>query len=192
MPATPIPADLAASVWKPTLYRGLLAAAFGLTSVFWADPPADTLSWIVALFLVATGVSVRRMAMLEETPPAAKAYWALVVVSWLVGAIALVLLGSVDGLVWAGGLAWILGGLLQLLAWFRLRTTFGPARDWLVPAVVEIGIGAGLFIIPGLDAHGVFGIAGGGQIIVAVFTLIAAFGLLFDARRRGGVASGDR
>ncbi|WP_309081517.1 hypothetical protein [Zhihengliuella sp.] len=192
MPANAISADLAAAYWKPTLYRGVLAAAFGLTSVFWADPPAGTLAWIFALFLVVTGVAVRRMAMLEETPSAAKGYWALVVVAWLIGAIALVFLGTASGLIWAGGLAWIVGGLLQLLAWFKLRTTFGPARDWLVPAVVEIGIGAGLFIVPGLDAHGIFGIAGGGQIVVAVFTLIAGFGLLFDARRRGGVAAADR
>jgi ABC-type Fe3+-siderophore transport system permease subunit len=59
-----------------------------------------------------------------------------------------------------------------------------PVRDFLISGGASLGTGAALLAGRGLDPHGVFGIAGGGAIIVAVFLLIAAFGYRHDARER--------
>lgn len=181
MPSVQTPAAVARAYWKPLLIRAALAAAVGLTSVFWAAPPLQVLGLILAAFFVANAALLRRLIASEETPGAARVALAATAVAWLAAGVVLVFLPTVAGVTAAAAAGWIAGGAGQIAAWARTRKAFVPARDWALTGLVETGIGVGLLLFWGVDAHGIFGIGGGGQVIVAVFVAIAALGYRHDA-----------
>lgn len=184
MPSVQTPAEVARAYWKPLLLRAVLAAVLGLTSVFWAAPPLQALSLMLAGFFVLNAGLLRRLITDEATPTAARAALVATAVAWFAAAVVLVFLPTVAGVTAAAAAGWFAGGAGQLVAWARTRRRFVPARDWALTGLVETGIGAGLLLFWGVDAHGIFGIAGGGQIIVAVFVAIAALGYRHDALPR--------
>jgi len=181
VPSVQTPAAVARAYWKPLLLRAALAAVLGLTSVFWAAPPLQALSLILAGFFVLNATLMRRLIVDPATPTAARSALVATAVAWFAAGVALVFLPTVAGVTVTAAAGWITGGVGQLAAWARTRKRFVPARDWALTGVVETGIGVGLLLFWGVDAHGIFGIAGGGQIIVAVFVAIAALGYRHDA-----------
>ena len=63
-----------------------------------------------------------------------------------------------------------------------LRRTGGVITSaGLILAGAGSGVGL-LWLGPGLDAHGLWGISGGGAVVIGVFLLIAAFGYRHDSR----------
>ena len=185
MPAVKTPAETAAVLWKPVMFRALAALAFGALSVFWQQPGNTVLAYCFAGYLVLSSKAVWDFAQAGATPPQVRGLLGGAAIAWSVAAVAMIFLPEPAPVAVAGGTALAVSGLLELLAWFRHRAGFVPARDFLVTGIVGLGTGAGLLWLGlglNLDAHGLFGIAGGGAIITGVFLLIGAVGYRYDAR----------
>ncbi|MFB0833538.1 hypothetical protein ACX8Z9_03875 [Arthrobacter halodurans] len=184
MPAPTTPADVAAALWKPVMFRAVAAAAFGALSVFWPAPDATVLAYAFAGYLVFSAKAVWDFAQAGVVPSAVRGLLGGAAIAWSLAAVFMVFVPEPGAVAVAGGVALAVSGLLELYAWLRHRAELVPVRDFLISGGASLGTGAALLAGRGLDPHGLFGIAGGGAIIVAVFLLIAAFGYRHDARER--------
>ena len=184
MPAITTPSEEASAVWKPVMFRAVVATAFGALSVFWQEPSEAVVAYIFAAFLVLTSKSVWDFAVARIVPSPVRGLLGGAAIAWSVGAVFMLVFASTAAASIAGGIGLAVAGLLELTAYFRHRGDLVPVRDFLITGAVSLVTGVLLLAWPDLDQHGVFGVAGGGSIIVAVFLLIAAFGYRHDARER--------
>ncbi|MDN5756343.1 MAG: DUF308 domain-containing protein [Arthrobacter sp.] len=182
MPAIPTPPEEASAVWKPVMFRAVVATAFGALSVFWQDPSEAVVAYLFAAFLVLSAKSVWDFAVARIVPFAVRGLLGGAAIAGAFSAVFLLVFASTTAAVIAGGLGLAVAGLLELTTYFRHRGDLVPVREFLLTGAVSLVTGVLLLAWPGLDQHGVLGIAGGGSIIVAVFLLIAAFGYRHDAR----------
>lgn len=169
------------------MFRSVVAAVFGGLSVFWPTPGENVFAYAFAAYLVLTSKAVWDFAQAAVVPSPVRGLLGGAAIAWSLAAVSMLLMPGGSAVALAGGSALVLSGLMELTAWLRRRAGLVAVRDFLVTGVVSVGTGVGLLgsLAMGLDldAHGLFGIAGGGAIIVAVFGLIAAFGYRHDARR---------
>lgn len=169
------------------MFRAVLAAVFGGLSVFWPAPEANVFAYCFAAYLVLSSKAVWDFAQAAVVPSPVRGLLGGAAIAWSLAAVAMLVMPTTEAVAVAGGVSLMVSGLLELLAWLRHRAELVAVRDLLVTGIVSVGTGAALLGSLALDlnlgAHGLFGIAGGGAIIVAVFGLIAAFGYRHDARR---------
>lgn len=177
-----IPVEVAAAAWKPLLLRGAVALIFGLVTVFWTTPQLTAASFLLGAVMVVGGKSLFDFGSIPGAPePMRRALGIGAMVSILAG-LSVLPFQSEFVIAWMGGAGLALAGVCEVWAWAVGRKSFVPARDLLIPGVVTAGAGVAMMIGNQLDLHGLLGIAGGGHIIVAVFTLIAALTYRFDAK----------
>ena len=184
VPALKTPVDVATAVWRPVTLRAAAALAFGALSIFWPAPGASTVAYCLALFLIVSAKAVWDFAKAPVIPEGVRGLLVAPAAVWLLAAVVLVISPETATIGIAGGLAFLLSGALELAGWFRSRRDLVPARDLAITGAVSLGTGVGLLggLNLGLDAHGFFGIAGGGAILTGVFLLIAGLGYRYDAR----------
>jgi hypothetical protein len=181
VPAAKAPVETAAIIWKPILVRALIAAIFGLTTVFLQEPGLGVLKYGLAAYFVFSGSGLWEYLRRDPVPEAMRGPLSLAAAVFMVGAIALLFAGTpfIAGLIAA--IALIGSGLAEVVAWARHRREFVPARDQLYTGTVGILSGIGLLVFLRLDPHGMLGIVGGGAIIIAVLLAISGFGFRHDA-----------
>ncbi len=176
--------------WVPILLRSVTAAAFGILTIFWQSPGVAVLSFAGGLYLLLTGVSVWRMAVLAGTSgePRIRSMQLLEAAVYALAGIAAAALQSVEAFLAAGGLALVVGGAVELYFWTKSRKAFLPARDWLITGVVSLGTAIILAIVQlmGLGAHAMLGVTGGSAIIIAVMLATSGLGARWDARSKAG------
>jgi hypothetical protein len=168
-------------MWKPILVRALIAAIFGLTTVFLQEPGLGALKYGLAAYFVFSGSGLWEYLRREPVPEGMRGPLSVAAAVFMVGAIVLLFAGTpfVAGLIAA--IALIGAGLAEVVAWARYRREFVPARDQLYTGAVGILSGIGLLIFLHLDPHGMLGIVGGGAIVIAVLLAISGFGFRHDA-----------
>lgn len=168
-------------MWKPILVRALIAAIFGLTTVFLQEPGLGVLKYGLAAYFVFSGSGLWEYLRRDPVPEGMRGPLSIAAAVFMLGAIALLFAGTpfVAGLI--AGIALIGSGLAEVVAWARYRRDFVPARDQLYTGAVGILSGVGLLVFLHLDPHGMLGIAGGGAIIIAVLLAISGFGFRHDA-----------
>lgn len=182
MPAITAPQEVAAAVWKPVMFRAVVAVAFGAVSVFWQQPGESVVAYSFAAYLVLTSKSAWDFAVARVVPSPVRGLLGGAAIAWSFCAIFMLIFATTTSMTLAGGIGLAVAGVLELLVYLRHRRELVPARDFLITGTVSAVSGVLLLAWPGLDQHGVFGVAGGGAIIIAVFLLIAAFGYRHDAR----------
>lgn len=175
--------------WKPILLRSATAAAFGILTVFWQGPGINVLSVAGGLYLLLTAVSVWRMSVLAglSGEPRIRTLQLLEAAVYALAGVAVLALRSVEAFCAAAGIALALGGAVELYLWLKSRTTFLPARDWLITGVVSLGAAIILVAVQAMDlgAQAMLGVTGGSALIIAVMLATSGLGARFDARSAG-------
>lgn len=166
------------------MFRAVVAAAFGAVSVFWQQPSEPVVAYSFAAYLVLTSKAAWDFGVARVVPPPVRGLLGGAAIAWSFSAVFLLIFASTTAMTIAGGIGLAIAGVLELIVYFRHRGDLVPAREFGITGAVSAVSGVLLLGWPGLDQHGVFGVAGGGAIIIAVFVLIAAFGYRHDARAR--------
>lgn len=164
------------------MFRAVVAAAFGALSVFWQQPSEAVVAYALGAYLVLTSKSAWDFAVARVVPAPVRGLLGGAAIAWSFCAVFMLIFATTTATSVAGGIALAVAGVLELLVYFRHRRALVPVRDFLLTGSISTATGILLLAWRGLDQHGVFGVAGGGAIITAVFLLIAAFGYRHDAR----------
>ena len=186
------PLEISSVVFKPILIRAVVALAFGLTTVFVADPGLTWMKVAFALYLAFSGSAMWEYLRRDPVPEAMRSPLSLAAAAWMLGVIVLLFMGSPAAVGLTAAVAMVLGGVAELVAWARHRREFIPARDQLWTGLVGLGSGIGVAgaALQGFGPHGLLGIAGGGAIIVGVLLLVSGLGFHHEVRRDRGSAKG--
>ncbi|CBT77308.1 MULTISPECIES: DUF308 domain-containing protein [Glutamicibacter] len=176
MPAPKTTPVQAADVFRPVFLRGLAALAYALMSIFWIGADDKVVTYSTAAFLVVTGVFMWQYVAVESAPEKSRAPYALGAGLMLFAGIAIIFVTSIAWVGYVGALAFLAGGIAELIVFAKYREAFPPFRNQLVSGAVGVILAISLCFSGGMDAHSLFGLIGGGTIILAVFALIAAFG----------------
>lgn len=164
------------------LGRAATAAGFALLSIFWPAATNQVLAYALAAFMVITAKFLWDYAGAPSAPKSVRGLYAAAAAAMILAGLVMVLRPETLVVAIAGGTAWIIAGVLEIVVFMRHRAGFLPFKDQLVTGFVSLGAGASLLMGLQLDAHGLLGLAGGGAIILAVFELISAFGLRHAAK----------
>ncbi|MGG5752561.1 hypothetical protein ACQ3I4_08035 [Zafaria sp. Z1313] len=194
MPSVTTPPETAAALWKPILFRAVVALVFGLVSVFWpgldqklgGSGPSDALvAYTIAGYLVLTSKAAWDFAQAPVVPSPVRGFLGGAAIAWSLAAAYVIFVPTAAGVIAGAGTALLVAGVVEVAAWARHRRELVPARELLITGVIGAGTGVSLYVggFNGLDAHGILGLAGGGAVIIGVFLAIAAFGYRHDARR---------
>lgn len=149
------PLEISSVVFKPILIRAVVALAFGLTTVFVAEPGLTWMKVMFALYLAFSGSAMWEYLRRDPVPVAMRSPLSLAAAAWMLGVIVLLFLGSPAAVGVAAGAALVLGGVAELVAWARHRREFIPARDQLWTGLVGLLSGGGVVVAPGLLAAAV-------------------------------------
>ena len=180
---TKTPVDVADVMFKPVLIRAGVALIFGLTTVFVQEPGTMWMKIALALYLVFSGSAMWEYLRREPVPEAMRSPLSLAAAAWMLGTIVLFFFSSPQGVGLTVATALLLGGIAELVAWFRHRREFAPARDQLITGAVGVGSGIGLLLGSHLNQHAQLGIAGGGALILGVMLAVSGVGMYLDVRK---------
>ena len=152
----------------------------------WGEPGLTGVTWAVGLFMLAHGAVLlwlhRSLAGPLGSSPERSAIQSFAVLYTLGGVVALVFAGQLGQLVLVVGLVYGLTGLTELILGMRTTQTSAMGRDWKIAGLVTVLTAAGLFLFGEVGSKALFGIVGGGAMIVGVFHLVAALTFGHDAR----------
>lgn len=182
-------------LWQTVLLRALVTVAFGLVTVFWAEPGSLGLSVAFTCYFLALAAchyltvralalprgDTRRLVLLSAT--------GLLAMSGVVVAIS----ASTVVTVWFGAAALAALGVAELYAArYRPPASNKPASaqrkldlrsDWLISAVLGIGTGLLLPFFADAGPHGLLGVAGGGALMSGALWTLSALTLRHDGRK---------
>lgn len=156
--------------------RGITAALYALVSIFWIGADEKVLGYSTAAFLVVTGVFMWQYVTVPSAPDKSRNAYALGAGLMLLSGIAILFVSTAMWIGFIAAFAFLVTGLVELYVFFTLRHQFPPFRNQLVTGVVALVVAAAAVVGYQMDAHAMFGIIGGGAIVLAVFVLIAGFG----------------
>ena len=174
----------AAAYWQPVLMRALVAAAFGILTIFWPEPGDTVMALAGGAFLLLSGAAVWLLAR----KPEASEYRTLLQLEAgafaVAGALAFALQTPSTFTILATA-ALLIGGGAELVLWWQNRGPQGSvlSKDWLIVGAALVGFGAALPFFTYLGAHALLGVLGGAAIITAVVLGIAALTYRFDSRK---------
>ena len=88
------PLEISSVVFKPILIRAVVALAFGLTTVFVAEPGLTWMKVMFALYLAFSGSAMWEYLRRDPVPVAMRSPLSLAAAAWMLGVIVLLFLGS--------------------------------------------------------------------------------------------------
>ncbi|UWX97092.1 hypothetical protein N2K95_15955 [Arthrobacter zhaoxinii] len=164
------------------LVRSVVAAVYGVLTVFWQEPTEPVLVFAGGAYLLLTGVAL--WPMLTEARGHGKVRPLLLVeaAAYVLAGAATLIFASAEAFRVAAAAALILGGVLEIFLWVRNRGDFLPARDWLITGVAALTAGVLVPVFYGLGVRALLGVTGGAAIIIAVIVAISALGARHDSR----------
>ena len=189
----PTTANPVRALGGPLLTRALLLLAFGALSMFWQPgrywsfehPSLTQVAWVTGIFLLVHGVVLlilqQRLAPLAaEISAGGRSVSALnsaALLYALGGVLAIALHGSLGLMVLVLGGVYALAGLIELLVGFRLGAEGPLSRDMRMSGMITMLTGMGLLWFGELGPQTLFGILGGGAVVVGIFLMIGAVSL---------------
>lgn len=189
--------DVRHVLWVPTLSRSLVALIFGAVTIFWQEPTENAASWVLGLFLVATGAAwlflhVRLKAREDIDLGSLANIPQLSGILYILGG-ALIAIMAQQNWLFVLLTATVLGlcGILELALGLRLRHSFPLGGDWTLSGLVTVGAGMGMMLVEALGAKAELGVVGGAAIIIGVTQFIAALSLRYDALAADRAGSPD-
>lgn len=177
-----------AVLWQTVLLRALVTVAFGLVTVFWAEPGAMGLSvaftgYFLALaaaqYLTVRALALprcdyRRLVLLGAT--------ALLAMSGVVVAMSV----STAVAAWFGAAALAALGAAELFSALYKPVGGGKSAvrsDWMISGVLGLGTGLLLPFLIAVGPHGLMGVAGGGALMSGALWTLSALTLRHDGAR---------
>lgn len=177
------------ALWRAFLLHAAVAGAFGLLTIFWAQPSVHVMSVAGGLYFLGLAVAVHLTEQSLRVQDAVPTWLTRTVPVFLAAAGLLNLWIHTDSMfAQTGALALILMGVVYLIVWARNRGTHLAARDFLLTGIVTALTGVLLPMFQALGAHALLGVAGGGAVITAVVLALAALSYRHDAREAAGPA----
>lgn len=176
-------------MWKPLLYRALVALVFGLVTVFWQNPSTTVMSVAGGLYLVGTAFAV---LLLDLSFPTSDGRIKRALRVEHLGLLALSVFALSVHQTWAfvaaasAGLG--IAGLCELYLGWTHRRRLVLARDWLLTGGVNTAAAVILPFFATLEAHALLGVIGGSAIIIGVMLLLAALTYRHEASAPAGSA----
>ncbi len=177
-------------LWQPILLRALVTVAFGLLTVFWANPGTLGLSLGIAGYFLAVAAShymaVRCLALPvgDTSRVALLGATGLIAVSGVVAAISL----NPVVVAWLAGAALAAMGGAELFA--GLRKPAGSERgrpplrsDWIISGVLGLGTGLLLPFFAAAGPHALLGVTGGGALMSGALWTLSALTLRHDSSK---------
>ncbi|MDR4534382.1 DUF308 domain-containing protein [Glutamicibacter sp. PS] len=183
MPADKTTPVQASEVFRPVFLRGLSALIYALASIFWINADTQVLAYATGALLVVTGVFMWQYASVPSAPEKSRGLYALGSGLMLVAGIVTLFMSTPAMVGFMAAFGFLVAGISEILIFAKYRGVFPPYRNQLVSGAVSVALAAALAVGGSLDAHGMFGLIGGGAIIFAVFVLIAAFGHRHESRK---------
>lgn len=175
-------------LWQTILLRALLTVAFGLLTVFWAEPGVTGLGVAITCYLLALSatqyLTVRTLAL----PRRDARRLVLLGATGLLGMSAVVVAISGSTLITAifCGAALAVMGAAELFSALRKPADGGKATlrsDWIISGVLGLGTGLLLPFFVTAGPHGLMGVAGGGALMSGALWTLSALTLRHDAMR---------
>ena len=188
-------ADVRHDLWAPTLVRSVVALVFAAVTVFWQQPSPAAGRWVMALFLVSTGLSALflqvRLNRNETVDLGASRSipQSCGVLYVLGGALAAVVATSNWVFVLLSAVVLGLCGITELVLGMRFRGEFPLGRDWTLCGAITVFAAMGMVLVETLGTKAELGVVGGAAILIGVTQLIAALSLRHDARAADGTAA---
>lgn len=197
VPSTSVSAtDLARVLWKPTLYRGVVAILFALIGIFWVEnTPVALLAMCLALLFLVTALFMWPVTRLGGLPDSLRTGLTGAALGWVVAGLIALFFRDAAALAFIGAFGLILGGGCELVVGLKHRSLGRPARDFslsggigvlggIVLVLVAIGMGADI------DAHGIFGTSAMIVVLLGVHLVLAGLSYRMDARKADAAAAG--
>ncbi|WP_323959809.1 hypothetical protein GC088_14925 [Arthrobacter sp. JZ12] len=176
-------------LWRAFLLHSAAAACFGLLTIFWGQPSVHVMSVAGGLYFLALAAVVHLTERSLREQSAVPAGMTRIVPAMLAVAGVLNLLIHADAMfAITGALALLLMGAKDVVVWWRIRSDHAAARDFLLLGVVSAVTGGLLPVFQALGAHALLGVAGGGAVITAVVLALAALSYRYDSRTTTGPA----
>lgn len=193
--STPVSADdLARVLYKPTLYRGVLALVFAAVGIFAVKNPSPVLlSAALGLLWLLTALFMWPVTRLGGLPSVLRTGWTGAVLAWAVAGILAFFVREPAALAAMGALGLGLGGVCEAVAGARTRGIGRPTKDAVISggvgilgAVILVAVAAGMGTR--VDVHGVFGTLAMIVAVLGVHLVLAGLGYRHDAARRDDAA----
>ena len=172
----------ALDIFRPVLLRGLAAAVYSLLSIFWIGADEKVFAYCTAGLLVLTGAFMWQYVTVDSAPEKSRGAYALGAGLMMVAGIAEIFVPSPMWVGFVAAFGFLAAGVAELTVFFTLRNDYPPFRNQMISGAVALLLAVALCFGFNLDAHGMFGLLGGGTIILAVFELIAGFGHLHESK----------
>ncbi|MCC3289609.1 hypothetical protein [Arthrobacter sp. zg-Y1110] len=164
------------------LVRSMVAAVYGVLTVFWQDPTEPVLVVAGGTYLLLTGVALWPMLAAARGHGNVRAFLLVEAAAYVLAGAATLVFASAEAFRAAAAAALILGGVLELILWVRNRGDFLPARDWLITGAAALAAGILVPLVYSLGVRALLGVTGGAAIIIAVIVAISALGVRHDSR----------
>ncbi|MFQ4148764.1 hypothetical protein AAGW05_08720 [Arthrobacter sp. LAPM80] len=175
-------------LWQTILLRALATLAFGLVTVFWAEPGTIGLCVAFTIYLLALAATQFLTVRALDLPRGDARRLALLGATGLLAMSAVVVAISVSALVsaWFCAAALAALGVAELFS-ARHKSSDGgrtPLRsDWSISAVLGLGTGLLLPFFVSAGPHGIMGVAGGGALMSGALWMLSALTLRHDAAK---------
>lgn len=180
-------AKAAAKLWWVLLVAGLLSLGFGIWLLFEPVKGAETVAWVVGLYLVVVGIVdlVHSRHAMQRTPAvvagivlmatgALIAFWPDVTV-------------RVIAVVW--GIGFLLGGLIRVVSAFADK---GYAWGWrLLLGALGIAVGVVFVVWPNIGVGAIFLLVGISAVITGIMWTVLSFSLRRAPERIASAGDGD-
>lgn len=168
--------------WGPMLVRSLVAAVYGVLTIFWQDPTEPVLAYAGGAFLLLTGAALIPMLSAARGHGTVRPLLLAEAAVYVLAGAATLILSSAEVFRVTAAAALILGGAVELFLWVKQRRAFLPARDWLITGAASLVSGLLVPVVYPLGVRALLGVTGGAAIIIAVIVAISALGARHDAR----------
>ena len=177
-------------LWQPILLRALITVAFGLLTVFWANPGTLGLCLGIAGYFLAVAVSHYMAVRCLALPVGDTGRVALLAATGLIAVSGVVAAISLNPIVvaWLAGAALAAMGGAELFA--GLRKPAGSERDraplrsdWIISGVLGLGTGLLLPFFAAAGPHALLGVSGGGALMSGALWTLSALTLRHDGRK---------
>ena len=168
--------------WGPMLVRSLVAAVYGVLTIFWQDPTEPVLAYAGGAFLLLSGAALLPMLAPARGHGSVRTLLLAEAAAYVLAGAATLLLASAETFRVAAAAALILGGIVEIFLWTKQRGAFLPARDWLITGAASLVSGLMVPLVYGLGVRALLGVTGGAAVIIAVIVSISALGARHDSR----------
>ncbi|WP_052663806.1 hypothetical protein [Psychromicrobium lacuslunae] len=174
-------------LWRPVLWRALIALAFGLLTVFWPDISPLFRAIAVGVYFLGSAAAVLSLLLLVRAGlPAAHRWLWLELLVFAIAGIALFFLQDNRAFAWSAAVALFVTGMIELVLGFRYRLQTVLGRDWLITGAIALLAAVLLVSLAGTSARAPIGVLGGSAVIIGVVAVLAALSYRHEAGLKPG------